>query len=352
MIWTLLCLFLAWGTARLIKANILRTNFNKPTAIILAIVWGVLWVIGGAFLFEYIVGVGTYNKKMLILNIFSASVVSYYALTTKLSKYNIQKNDNVPTTFEPLLNLEPEQVVVKKLSTNNIFQKLFLLKMKARTLLSLILGLVMFIFLLANETFSINAQWLNTYQEFEKSQATAQPPICNKLSNNLDLTTDELMAVPKVDNLSFLIDHTGKVVSCGKNDEFCEAFKSSVLEEIGCLDTEDPGSKFEYWKTNLSIDNLILPSISLGIALFFILLTGHEYMVEKSLGWKRLSIVIGGLFSISGILYIFVIEESISDSELIIGILTSIILIPVITILLMIKGKVLFQWVKSGFAEK
>lgn len=351
MIWTALYMFLAWGTARLIKSIFIKSDLKKITAIFFAVIWSLIWVIGAAIVFEYIFGAGTFNKKMLFLSIFSTAVISYYALTAKASKANSKKNVQSP--------ISPEAVVIPALqtnkinsSTNNIFQKLFLAKTGTRALVSLIAAILLFTLILATEAFLVRAEWLTEYQKFEASQVSAKTPICYKLSNNIDLTNEELMLVPKVNVLSLLIDSTGKIVNCKEEDKYCGAFKFMVLSEIGCLITENPGSLAMYWISHINPTNFIPLCLLVGLIIFCILLTGRELIFEKSIGWKRLSIVLGGLFSIMSIVYILVTKDDFRNDEFVILILISLILIPMATITLMLKGKFIFEWVKQGFTEK
>jgi len=341
-------MFLAWGTARLIKTKFIKSDLNKPTAIILAFVWGLIWVIGAAIVFEYIVGSGTFNKRLLFPSIFSSAVISYYAFTAKISKTKSRMNVQSTISTETLENPTQQTKKINSLK-NNIFQKLFLAKAGPRALISLIAALVLFTLILASQAYTIRAEWL----KYDASPL-AKTQICYKLFNNLDLTNEELSLVPKVNDLSFLLDSTGKVVICEK-EEFCELLKSSVLSEIGCLNAENRGSLLTFLKSRIHLNDLeamISFSIFVGVVIFFILLTVCELIVEKSLGWKRLSIVLGGLFSIIGTLFILTTENSFQKFNFVVLIIITPIFLYITTVLLMLKGKLLFEWIKQGFTEK
>lgn len=349
MIWTALYMFLAWGTARLIKNIFITSDFKKNTAIFFSLVWSLIWVIGAAIVFEYIFGAGTFNKKMLFPSIFSTALVSYYALTAKASKPNSKKNVQFP--------IPPETEVIPALQTNktkslinNIFRKLLNAKVGVRALFSLILTILLFTLILANQAYLIRAEWLVAHQKFEAPPALANTQICSKLSNSSDLTNEELILLPKVNELPFLIDSNGKIVNC-ENDEYCELFQSSALREIGCIEADNPGSLLTYLNPRIDFGHIISLSIFVGIVIFFSLLTGHEFIAEKSIGWKRLSIVLGGLFSIIGILYIYATEDNFHQTEFLFWLLITPILIPITTIILMLKGKLIFEWIKQGFRE-
>lgn len=96
MLWVGLRIFLAWWTARLIKRKIFKSDFDKPSAAILAIVWGIIWGVGAAFAFEFTFGAGTFQNRTLVPSILFTAVASYYAFVAEDFQEKPPENQNNP----------------------------------------------------------------------------------------------------------------------------------------------------------------------------------------------------------------------------------------------------------------
>lgn len=348
MIWILLRTFLAWGSARLIKKKILKTDFNKPTAIILAIVWGGIWGIVAAYTFEYIFGIGTFRSRALVLSILFTSIAAYYALIAKDFEDSPKQDMGSNNTKD----LE-RPIVQKKHIKGDFFRKIILVKSGIRSLISLIVIIVLFLLTLATNTIIVKDEWLIAHQEFIDTSAFVNAPLCQKVLNNQKISELDLTVIAEGPRRTEFMNLIEELLNC-KADPigFC-VNEDSIFRGMACIASDDPGSLIDFSLNSLKNSNLAIPWLLFsGILAFTLLLAGRVLILERKLGWKRLSIVLGGAIAIVLAIIITLLADGFDNQyEVIISILFSLILTPCITIILVLKGRSLFEWVKEGFSK-
>ena len=347
MIWIVLRTFLAWGTARIIKKQILKTDFGKTIAIILAIIWGTVWGVAAAFAFEYLFGEGTFKNSTLVPSIVFTSIASYYALIAK--DFTGSLIENSKPAIEPNQKSTQEQPVVEISPTSDKWLlKLLLVKSGARALIALSVTILLFTLILATQTISVKEEWSTAYQNYMNTTITDQMSFCQSMLDKSNIDT--------VENCDkFLNTETTNIDLIVKGmAEFnnCENRNKEIYAQNGCL-VGNPGTLTSYAWNSVKKSNFgILFSLFGGILVFAILITGKALILEGKLGWKRLSILLGCIFAfIIAIIIALLADDFHNPGEVIITILFSLLLTPCVTIILVLKGRLLFEWVKEGFSK-
>jgi hypothetical protein len=347
MIWILLRTFIAWGSARLLKKKILKTDFDKPVAIILAIIWGLIWGIAAAVAFEYIFGAGTFSNRSLVPSILFTSIASYYALITK--DFTGSKIEDNKPAIEPNEVEAVEQPILETKKTKvSFFRKLILVKSVTRALISVGVIILLFTLILATETISIKKQWSIAHQNFMNTTTNDQISFCQSILDRSKKNTVEncdKFLNADTSNIELLVEGM-------KEFNNCENSNKAIYAQNGCL-VGSPGTLISYSWNSLKKSNFIIPlCLFVGILVFIILLAGRVLILEEKLGWKRLSIVLGCIIAfIIAIIITLLADDFHSKDELFISILISLILTPFITIILVLKGRSLFEWVNEGFSK-
>lgn len=347
MLWILLRTFLAWGSARLIKKFLFKADFGKPIAIVLAVIWGVVWGIAAAFAFEYIFGEGTFNNQTLVPSIIFTSFAAYYAFIVK--EFADSQNENEKPVI--VLNQEPAQ----EQSVNEInptrdkwFKKLLLVKSGTRALIALSVAFLLFSLVLATVTISVYKEWSIARHNSMNKSIDDQIKFCQNILDKANI--DKVENCDKYLNVG--TNNTDLLVNGMMEFSFCENRNKEIYAQNGCL-VGNPGTLINYVWDSVQKSNFAIPlCLFVGILVFASLLTGRVLLLEKKLGWKRLSIVSGFTFAFIALIIIMAVADSFRSDELIaLWTLTALLLIPLTTIILVLKGRLLFEWVKEGFRE-
>lgn len=132
----------------------------------------------------------------------------------------------------------------------------------------------------------------------------------------------------------------------------CESSNRNIYLQNGCL-VGNPGTLLSYARNSVQKSNFVIPlSLFGGILVSIITLAGRLLIHEEKLGWKRLSIVLGCVIAfITPIAIALLADDFQNQDELIFSILISLLLIPFVTIILVLKGRAMSEWVKEGFSK-
>ena len=338
MIWILLRSFLAGFTAWLFKNKVLKTDLNKFTAVLLATIWGIFWGIAAAFAYEYIYGEGTFNNSTLVRSIVFTSIISYYGFTTKLKLPNFKNRRSGGGTEKPSIE---KLTTDQKVHAASFMQKLLFVKTGARFALSFTLAIFLLSLVYVSEVVHINEEFKIANGKFYSS-TPAKVAYCQQL---LKIREYCKLYGKAHSNPNSKYDYLFE-------EDNCMEMNSTDIHfaETECVPPSSLDSQYQNIWNSINQSLVVLFCIYTGLFLFTVLLAGRSLILEKTIGWKRLSIVIGCAFTGIMVMYISIISDHFYENELVLWMLIAT-LIPAVTIISILKGKLLFEWVKDGFQE-